>query len=261
MKLDGARVVITGASRGIGEQLARACAAKGAQVVVVARSTEALQKLAADIGGEAFTADLSDPSQIEPLVDDIHHGGPIDVLVNNAGVDLTGNFVDLAWTDIGQLLAVNLLAPMLLCWAVIPGMEARRRGHIMNVSSLAGTNAVPGVVPYSSSKAGLSQFTAGLRAELKGTPITTTLVEIGTVEASMADNLRAHPPTQRALQRLGRLGVVVDLEMDTVIAALVTAIERERRHVRMPKRDAVFPMLVETPRRITELLLTGVKAR
>jgi short-subunit dehydrogenase len=261
MKLDGARVVITGASRGIGEHLAGACAAKGAQVVVVARSQEALKKLAADVGGEAFVADLSDPSQIAPLAARIQADGPVDVLVNNAGIDLSGSFLETPGTDIGQLLAVNLLAPMLLCQHMIPGMEARRRGHIMNVSSLAGTNAIPGVVAYSSSKAGLSHFTAGLRAELKGSPITTTLVEIGTVEDSMADNLRAYPPAAAALRRLERLFLVVDLKMDNVIDALVHAIEHERRHVRMPKRDALFPMMVEAPRRITELLLAGVRPR
>jgi len=259
MKLAGARVVITGASRGIGAELARSLAAKGARVVLVARSREPLEKLAADLDGEAFPADLTDASALEPLVHAIEAEGPIDVLVNNAGIDLTGALIDVRPQEIEQLYAVNLLAPVLLSRAVIPAMVARSRGHIMNVSSLAGTNMLPGVVPYSSSKAGLSHFTAGLRAELKGTGVTTTLVEIGPVEGSMIDSLRAHEPTRRALARLRLLRLEVDLELATVVDALVDAIEHERKHVRMPKRDILFPLLAETPRRLTELLLVGVK--
>jgi short-subunit dehydrogenase len=259
MKLGGARVVVTGASRGIGAELARALAARGARVVLVARSRESLEKLAADLGGEAFPADLTNASVLEPLVRSIESGGPIDVLVNNAGIDLTGALTDVAPEEIEQLFAVNLLAPVLLSRAVIPAMVARGRGHIMNVSSLAATNMLPGVVPYSTSKAGLSHFTAGLRAELKGTNVTTTLAEIGPVEGSMIDSLRSHEPTRRALARLRTLRLEVDMKTTTVIDALVGAIERERKHVRLPKRDALFPMLTETPRRLTELLLVGVK--
>ncbi len=259
MNLAGARVVVTGASRGIGAALAAECASRGAHVALVARSEEPLAKVAADTGGEAYVADLSDASVVAPLVHEIERDGPIDVLVNNAGVDLTGALTDLPADAIAHLLRVNLLAPMLLCRAVLPEMRARRRGLIVNVSSLAGTNALPGVVPYSSSKAGLSHFTAGLRAELKGTGVRTTLAEIGPVESSMMDNLRRHEPTRRALARLRRLRVEVDLEMADVVELLVHAIEHDRRHVRLPKRDALFPILTEMPRRLTELLLVGVK--
>jgi len=99
----------------------------------------------------------------------------------------------------------------------------------------------------------------GLRADLKGTPITTTLAEVGTVESTMVDSLRAHEPTRRALARLERLHVSIDLDMGVVVDALVDAIERDKRHVRLPLRDALFPLIVEAPRRLTELLLMGVK--
>ena len=259
MNLSGARVVVTGASRGIGAALATECAIRGARVALVARSQEQLAKLAADLGGEAYAADLADSSAIVPLVRRIEADGPVDVLVNNAGLDLTGALTELPADKIEQLLAVNLLAPILMCRAILPGMQARGGGHIMNVSSLAGTNALPGVLPYSSSKAGLSHFTAGLRAELKGTDVTTTLAEIGPVESSMMDSLRGHAPTQRALTRLATLRLSVDLDITTVVDALVDAIERERRHVRLPRRDALFPLLTEAPRRMTEWLLAGVK--
>ena len=259
MKLSGARVVVTGASRGIGAALATELAARGARVVLVARSVEPLEKLAAELGGEAFPADLAVASGIEPLVRRIEADGPIDVLVNNAGLDLTGDLVALPADEIARLLAVNLCAPMLLCRSVIPGMLSRGRGHIVNVSSLSGTNAVPGLAPYSASKAGLSHFTAVLRAELKGTPIKTTLAQVGPVESTMIDSLRAHEPTRRALARLERLHLLFDLEMPVVVDALVDAIERDKRHVRLPKRDALFPLIVEVPRRLTEFLLAGVR--
>jgi uncharacterized protein len=261
MKLSGARVVVTGASRGIGARLATQLAATGARVALVARSRDAIVDLATELGGEAYPADLADASTVGPLVRAIETDGPIHVLVNNAGIDLTGAFVDLDPARIRELIAVNLVAPMLLCRAVVPTMRLRGAGHIMNVSSLAGTNALPGLAPYSTSKAGLSHFTAALRAECKGTGITTTLAEIGPVESSMMQSLHGHPPTERALQRLATLRLAVELDMDQVVAALVHAIEHERRHVRMPKRSALFPILTEVPRRITEVLLTGVRAQ
>jgi short-subunit dehydrogenase len=260
MELAGARIVVTGASRGIGAQLATELAKKDARVVLVARSRDAIAAQAEELGGESYPADLGDASTIEPLVRAIEARGPIDVLVNNAGVDLTGAFVDLEPERIRELIAVNLIAPMLLCRQVLPAMRRRGRGHIVNVSSLAGTNALPGLAPYSASKAGLSHFTAGLRAECKGSGITTTLAEIGPVESDMMQSLHGHPPTERALGRLRMLRLATELDMDHVVSALVDGIERGRRHVRLPKRNAVFPILTEAPRRITELLLTGVRA-
>jgi short-subunit dehydrogenase len=261
MKLDGARAVITGASRGIGEALAHSFASRGARVVLVARDADALEKLAADTGGEAMPADLTKTREIADLVDRIEAGGPIDLLVNNAGVDLVGELTELRADQIEQLFTLNLVAPVLLSRAVLPGMRARERGHIVNVSSMAATNAVPGLVPYAASKAGLSHFTAGLRAECKGTAIKTTLVEIGTVVTTMLDNVQAHDPTRRAFQRLKHLQLLPDLEVETVVGATVHAVEHDRRHVRLPYRDALFPMIVEAPRRLTEVLLLGVKAQ
>jgi short-subunit dehydrogenase len=245
----------------LGLALTERLARRGARLALVARSQDQLARLAVEHGGDAYPADLTDVDGIESLVRRIGSGGPIDVLINNAGVDLTGSLTDLAPDRICELITVNLLAPILLTRAVIPMMRAQGRGHIVNVSSLSGTNAVPGLAPYSTSKAGLSHFTASLRAELKGTPITTTLAEIGPVDSSMMDSLRDHPPTRRALARFERLHLAVDLRMDTVADALVTAIEHGRRHLRLPRRDALFPALSEAPRRMTEWLLTGVDAQ
>jgi short-subunit dehydrogenase len=259
MLIRGRRIVITGASRGIGAELARALAGRGAELALVARSRSDLEKVAADVGGaHVYAADLSDVDELDDLVGAIEADGAIDALVNNAGVDLAGRLCDTPADRIAQLIAVNLTAPIVLSRAVIPAMLQRGSGHIVNISSLSGTNSLPGIAPYSASKAGLSHFTAGLRAELRGTPITTTLVQIGPVVSEMMDSLRAHGPTRRAVERLGRLQLSYDLPMHVVVDAIVDAIEHNRRHVRLPRRDALFPLLVEAPRRLTEWLLAGV---
>jgi len=259
MELAGRRIVVTGASRGIGAALARSLASRGARPVLVARNQGDLEKIAADLGGaEIFAADVAQRDGVRTLARALEAEGPVDVLVNNAGVDLTGRLWELPEHRIEQLVAVNLTAPMLLTRALVPAMLARGSGHIVNVSSLSGTNSLPGLAPYSASKAGLSHFTAALRAELRGTPITTTLVEIGPVVSEMMDSVRSHAPTRRAVQRLARLRLSYDLPMDHVVAAIVDGIERQRRHVRLPRRNVLFPLLVEAPRRMTEWLLAGV---
>jgi uncharacterized protein len=261
LNLDGARVIVTGASRGLGLALAERLARRGARLALVARSATALRELAARLDGAAYPADLALTERLDDLVGRIAADGPIDVLINNAGLDLTGPLTDQAPERVRELIMVNLVAPIVLSRAVIPLMCAQGRGHIVNVSSLSGTNALPGLAPYSTSKAGLSHFTASLRAELKGTPVTTTLAEFGPVDSTMMDSLRGHPPTLRALARLERLHLTVDLRMDAVADALVDAVERGRRHVRLPRRDALFPLLTEAPRRMTEWLLAGVSAQ
>ncbi len=191
---------------------------------------------------------------------DIEADGPIDVLVNNAGVDLTGDLVDLADDEIALLVAVNLCAPMLLCRAVIPGMQRRGRGHIVNVSSLAGTNAIRGLAPYSRVEGGTESLhrRAPSRPEAHQRHARHSSRSVRS-PSTMVDSLRAHEPSRRALARLERLRLSVDLDQAVVVDALVGAIEREERHVRLPKRAAVFPLIVEAPRRLTEILLAGVR--
>lgn len=258
MKLTARRVVITGASRGIGERLARKFAAAGARVALVARSADAIEKLAADLGGDAYPADLADRAQRDGLIGRIEADGPVDVLVNNAGVDHAGAFLDATSEGIDFLLDVNLHAPMQLSHQVLPGMLERRRGHIVNVSSIAGTITGPGLVMYAASKAGLSHFTAGLRGEYRGSGIGTTLVEVGMVPTEMAANVREYEPLARALGRYEKLRLLVDVEPDDLADAIVTAVRRNRRHVRLPKRALAYPLLTEGPRRLHEVLMTGV---
>jgi len=262
MDLSGSRVLVTGASRGIGSALAERFAAAGARVALVARSADSLTDLAGRLGGAAYPADLTDPEQVRDLVATIEaDGGPVDVLVNNAGAELTGHLLDHDPIALDRLYRLNLLTPVELSRQVLPGMLERRRGHIVSVSSLAGAVAFPGMAAYSSSKAGLSHFTAGLRADLRGTPIGTTVVEMGPVRTSMMDRAIDYPPTRRSFERMFRLGLLVELTPGTVAAATVAAVQTGRRHVRLPRRAALSAALPEVPRRAAELLLTGISPR
>ena len=259
MDVSGRRVLVTGASRGIGEAIARAFARAGSRVAVVARSEAPLKELASELGGTHVAADLCDPAAVADLVQRVEaDGGAVDILVNNAGIDFVGAFASASPADLEQLYRLNLIAPVLLSRQVLPGMLARGEGHIVNVSSLAGTAAFPGLVAYSSSKAGLTHFTAGLRADLRGKPVKTTVVELGLVDTDMGTNVNTYPPTERSFRRFNRMRLLAMVDLAQVADAVVDAVRHERRHVRYPRRALPFPLLTEAPRRIVELLLTGV---
>ena len=259
MELHRKRVLITGASRGIGESFAHAFARAGATVALVARTEDSIRALAAELGGTAHPADLSDPNQVATLVNQVEdEAGPIDVLVNNAGVGTPADFANASSDHLRRITEVNYLAPAELCRQTIPRMLRRGGGHIVNISSNAGCSVVPGLVAYCASKAALSHFTAGLRADLRGLPIGTTLVELGPIPTDMLAGLDDYEPTAKSFRRFYRTRLMVDVPREKVADEVVEAVQKGRRHVRLPKRAAAFPILCEAPRRIAEVLLTGV---
>ncbi|MDQ3663618.1 MAG: SDR family NAD(P)-dependent oxidoreductase [Actinomycetota bacterium] len=259
MELKGSRVMVTGGSRGIGAALAAEFAAAGAQPILIGRDPTPLEDVARRVGGVWWVADLSDRDQVSGLTGRIEaEHGPVDILVNNAGVETTGAFVDHQAGDIEALYRLNLLTPVQLSRQVLPGMLERRSGHIVNISSLAAFSAFPGMAIYGSSKAGLTQFTAGLRADLRGAPVGTTVVEIGLTTTSMMDRALAYAPVADSFARLYRLRLLADLSAEAVATATVDAVRTGRRHVRLPRRAAVAAQLASAPRRTTEWLLTGV---
>lgn len=258
MELSGARVVITGASRGIGEALAVGFAEAGATVALVARDAAAIDALATSLGGSAHPADLGDPIEVSSLIGRIEEeAGPIDVLVNNAGVQRSGRFTTASAEDLRRATEVNYLAPAELVRQVVPRMLHRGGGHIVNVSSFAATVPMPGLVAYAASKAALAQFTAGLRTDVRGLPIGITLVELGIVPTEMAGN-DGYAPTARAARRLCRARLLGSVSREKVAATVVAAVRSDRRHVRLPRRAATLPMLAEAPRRAAELLYRGL---
>jgi short-subunit dehydrogenase len=263
MEMHGKRVLITGASRGIGESLAQAFARAGATIALVARTQDSIRTLAAELGGTAHPADLSDPNQVATLLSRVEdEAGPVDVLVNNAGIGgIAAAFTDTPNEVLRQVTEVNYVAPAELCRQAIPRMLGRGGGHIVNVSSMAGCAVMPGTVAYSASKAALSHFTAGLRTDLRGLPIGTTLVELGPIPTDMLAETQDYEPTAKSFRRFYQTRLMVDVRREKVADEVVQAVQKGRRHVRIPKRAALFPMLCEAPRRTTELLLTGVPHR
>jgi short-subunit dehydrogenase len=260
MKLRNARALITGASRGLGRSIAETFAERGSEVALVARSGDALQMLAKELDGKAYPTDLTDPAAVEALIDRVEADGPIDVLVNNAGLDSVCLFADTSAQQVRDLLQVNLAAPMELCRQVMPRMVSRGRGHIVNVSSMGAISVTPGVTLYGTSKAGLSQFTSGLHQELRGTPVATTLVQIGAVKTDMIDDIRGFGPTRRVTERAERWHMLPrdDLEPATVANAIADAVERQRRYVTLPWHIRATAMMTEFPRRLSELLIVGL---
>jgi short-subunit dehydrogenase len=262
MELRGKTVLITGASRGIGAEMAKQFAAKGYTVILVARSLPELESLAKEIGGHAYVVDLLDYQQIKEFSRQIHliFGG-IDVLVNNAGVDSTGDFLTTDSDVLRDTVALNLGATIQMCRYFLPEMVQRGSGHVVNVTSVAGVAAFSGMAVYAATKAGISQFTAALRAELNGCNVQTTLVEISAVNTTMAISVMDYPPTGAAANRLRRFGLLKFLDPVRVAFWTVHAVENHRRHVRLPYRAWLLYAIAEIPRRMTEWLVIGVKSR
>lgn len=262
MELNGSRVLITGASRGIGEALARRFAAAGATVALVARSAEDIEALAAELGGTAHPADLADTAQVATLVNRVEDvAGPVDVLVNNAGFLSAQAVGDTSPEDIERMLRVNLITPIELCRQALPRMLRRGRGHVVNISAMAGCAVFPGLATYSATKSGLTHFTAGLRADLRGLPVQTTVVEVGPVPTALLRSGEAYRPTAASFRRFRRLGLLVEVPREKVADRVVDAVVKDRRHVRLPRRAGAAPALAELPRRMTEVLLTGVRGQ
>lgn len=259
MDLKGSHVLVTGASRGIGAAMANAFAAAGARVSVAARTTDAITTLAAQVGGGAFTVDLLDPDQVDGLIPRVEaEAGPIDVMVNNAGLENLNWFHEEDPARIRAVIRLNLEAPLVLTRAVLPGMLARGKGHLVYTSSIAGSASFPTLSVYAGSKAGLNNAAATIRLELRDTPIHTTIVAPGPVDTDMWDHLEDAPTTTAMLKRLRLFQLIPKKSPELIARRTVAAVQADRRHVRTPRRLSSQFWLSEAPRRINELVLAKV---
>ncbi|MEQ1787786.1 MAG: SDR family NAD(P)-dependent oxidoreductase [Acidimicrobiales bacterium] len=262
MQLAGKRVLITGASRGIGRALATAFAGAGATVALVARDGAALESLAAELGGTAHPADLLDREQRERLVHRVEdEAGAVDVLVNNAGLAHEGPLWESTAEQLDHQIQLNLTAPLELCRQAVPRMLRRGGGHLVNVASLAALASVPGMTAYAATKAGIAHGTGALRDELKGLPIAVTTVMVGGVPTDMLATGESYEPFHKSFERLRQIQLVPDTAADDLARAVVRGVEKGSRTVYLPRRAAPFVGLVEAPRKIVHLALTGVKRR
>ena len=170
--LSGRLALVTGAGSGLGLAIARGLAAAGARVVLNGRTRAKLDAAATLLCGEGLAVevapfDVADSDAVRSGVAAVHASfGPVDILVNNAGIQHRAPIVEFSDADWRRLMATNLDAPFYMARAVIPAMQARRAGKIINIASLASTLARPTTVPYQTSKGGIAMLTRGLAVEL-----------------------------------------------------------------------------------------------
>jgi short-subunit dehydrogenase len=218
MSLVSGKVLVTGATGGIGQAIARAFAARGASLIVSGRRLDVLEPLALELGGRAVGADLAEREDIERLVAE---AGDLDVLVANAALPATGVLTELSQEQIDRMLDVNLRAPIALARALAPGMIERRRGHLVFISSLAGKGASAASSIYSATKFGLRGFTLALRADLQPHGVGASVVLPGFIRgAGMFADAEVELP-----RGLGTRSP------EEVAAAVLRAIERNRAEV------------------------------
>jgi short-subunit dehydrogenase len=193
--LNGARVLLTGASGGIGNAIARALHERGALLAITGRRADALESLKAELGDrvEVLLADLCKQEDVEGLP---ARAGGVDVLVANAGLPGSGDLASFSPEQIDRAIDVNLRAPMQLTRALLPGMLERGSGHFVFVSSLAGKVPAAGSTVYSATKFGLRGFGDSLHDELHGTGVGATTVFPGFISGAgmFADSGVKLPP-------------------------------------------------------------------
>lgn len=222
----GRTVLVTGASGGIGRATALELARLGALVRLSGRDEAALREVARATGGTYLVADLARPEEVDRLGT---WAGDVDVLVNNAGTGWAGRFVDMPPERVGELVAVNLLAPLRLTRALLPGMLARSRGHVVNVASIAGHVGPREEAVYAATKAALIAFSESLRYELAGTGVGVSVVSPGVVRTGFFD--REGRPYRRRFPRM--------VEPEVVARAVARAVREERAEVFAPRWFAV----------------------
>ena len=184
--------LVTGASGGIGAEIARVLHGAGATVAVSGTRLEPLEALAAELGSRVHVlpCNLSDPAEVEALPKRaIEAMGGVDILVNNAGITRDNLFMRMSDDEWDSVIAVNRTAAMRLCRGVLRGMMKKRWGRIVNISSVVGTTGNPGQGNYAASKAGLVGMTKALAYEVASRGITANAVAPGFITTAMTDKL------------------------------------------------------------------------
>ena len=250
MKPEEMRVVLTGATGGIGRDIARELAACGANLLLVGRSTERLADLERELrmNGADVSHVAADVGQYEGITRVVEAaarmpGGPANVLVNNAGISEFGVFGTQRSADIAAVMSTNVVAPMLLTHALLPVLGNQDEAIVLNVGSILGSIGLPGQVAYSASKFGLHGFSEALRRETQGTSVNVLYV------APRATNTEMNSAEMRDFNKA--TGTASD-EPGVVARCIVRTLtaRRSERFIGWPERlfvklNALFPSLVD----------------
>ena len=192
MEISGSKVLLTGATGGLGHAIARALSAKGAQLILTGRRVDVLEPLASELGARALAVDLSEPAEVDRLLSE---AGELDILVANAALPGSGKLDSLTMDEIDRALDVNLRAPIAMAHALVPEMVRRGSGHLLFMSSLSGKAATAGSSIYNATKFGLRGFAGAMRAELHGTGVGVSTVFPGFIrEAGMFADAKVELP-------------------------------------------------------------------
>jgi short-subunit dehydrogenase len=253
--LKGKNALLTGGSRGLGPVIAEALAAKGINVALAARSEEDLTKVADNLSSYpvravAIPADITDEESLKHLVETtIDTFDTIDILVNNAGIEWVSRYVSLSPEYIQCIIKTNLMGPMLLTRLVLPHMLERKSGHIVTMSSLGGKKGSPYSATYAATKAGLVEWTSGLRQELKGTGVGASVICPGFVS-----NVGMFAVYNKRAPK-----IVGETTPEKVVRAVIRAIENDIQEIIvspgaiivMKLLDAIHPGIISTFLRYT----------
>jgi uncharacterized protein len=226
MKLLGRTVLVTGASSGIGEAVARAAYTRGARVLLVARGETKLKALATELGirAHAYPCDVSDPAAITELASTVGNDGhEVDILVNNAGSGRWVSIEDASPEELLQMAQVPYVAALLMTRAFVGGMLARRKGWIVTVNSGVSRAVWPGAVGYASARWALRGLDLALKSDLRGSGVGTTEVVLGTVSSSYFAN---NPDSEDKLPKIARM--VPTISPAQAARAICRGIERRR---------------------------------
>jgi NADP-dependent 3-hydroxy acid dehydrogenase YdfG len=249
----GTRVLVTGASRGIGESLARAFAARGCALGLVSRSVDELSALAESLPGDGhvpLAADVSDPESVAAAVERF---GDVDVLVANAGVAVYLPFAEQTLEDAERMTGINWLGTLYTVKAALPRMLERGSGHVVVTSSAAGFRAFPNAAVYGATKAAQHAFADALRHELHGTGVSLTTVYPGEIRSHLHDHEKERMPAWYHGDQAA--------DPDELAKRVVTGVERDARFVHYPPLVRLLRIMNGISPRAADRMLRRMRGR
>ncbi len=243
----GTRVLITGATRGIGRATAEAFASRGCTLGLVSRSQDALEGLARSLPGhdhQALAADVGDP---EALREVIGRFGQVDIAVANAGRADYLPFLEMDLATVEAMTRLNWLGTVYTVAAVLPGMVQRRAGHLVIVSSGAGLRSFPGAAVYGATKAAQRAFAEALWHELDGTGVSLTVVYPGEVRSSLHDHQQGEMPEWRQHNE--------EADPEPLARQIVDAVRRDQQAIYYPRLVQALRVTHGISPRLSDLML------